>query len=1092
MSPDANATSISFGVTNMEHHVLKNWTDIATYSGKQKAVLNPDAVLIFDADLNTIVWSNVSGADLFGGCPIETFIGQSFAPSHPFIRQLDAATRQIDNKPITRAFRVVSDDGGHLLQCVVERVKIADDNTQQGICVTCQNKKFADIDEGELAQNLLDGLGAARGAAVLDEYGLPIAANTPWGEADFDIDDVENALSEDETQSPRSTVSMKTEFGNEVALDIMALGDSPKRFLCFIGDTIDIASLPVSSAGETIDEAFDELEKPNDIDTVSPLPLLDDFANSNPLAKNDQDSLPSLLDEEKVEADIGTSSKVDGDQVDNTDAQKIADEIVEPVSTKRPFRFKNSASQVRFSWSTNTEQEFTFVSDEFAEAVGPNAADIVGRNWQDVARVFGFDQTGEIHSLLQNQDTWSGKCVAWPIQGTDLVAPVDLAALPAFSSGRNFQGFRGFGIVRLIDAIVDPDETGMALSETEIGLDDEVSFHIKADVESEEPGVPALDEDSSSAIASNVVSLVGIRDAKDEASSDEKTTHEEDLDALEREFSKDAEDATPDNLSKENSETISLSDGENRAFDEIGRKLSTPDEYSIDLERDLESQFELSKSDPFVPQEQGDIEYDGIDVGIIEALPFPVLIFRDSAPLYANPEFFTLTGHRDLAGFNEAGGLETLFGERDEFAGDALVNLNASDGSGVKVRAIIKSVPWDSHEAMMVTFRQPKHKQHTNSEKIALDMMRVSELENILDTATDGILIIDEKGIVQSVNQSAEALFGKPHDVIENGTIYEQFATESHASIREYLDALSQPGVKSILNDGREVIGIEENGGLIPLFITIGKVGRTGKLCAVLRDITQWKRASEELVAAKKEAENASDQKTDFLARISHEIRTPLNAIIGFSDVMIDERFGPIDNKRYREYLRDINRSGVHVLELINDLLDISKIEAGKMELSFESVDLNRIVSETVALLQPQANGEQVLIRTSLSRAVPNVVADARSIRQIVLNLVSNAIKFTQANGQVVVSTVYEGNGEVALRIRDTGRGMSEEEITKAMQPFQQVNAINDRREDGTGLGLPLTKALVEANKAYFDIESERDEGTIVHIQFPSQRVLAD
>jgi len=239
-------------------------------------------------------------------------------------------------------------------------------------------------------------------------------------------------------------------------------------------------------------------------------------------------------------------------------------------------------------------------------------------------------------------------------------------------------------------------------------------------------------------------------------------------------------------------------------------------------------------------------------------------------------------------------------------------------------------------------------------------------------------------------------------------------------------------------------------------------------------------------------AETASEQKSEFLARVSHEIRTPLNAIIGFSDVMIEERFGPIGNDRYRGYLRDINRSGIHVLDLINDLLDISKIEAGKMELTYEAVDLNQLVTETVALLQPQANGERIIIRTSLSRAVPRVVADARSIRQIVLNLVSNAIKFTPANGQVIVSTVYEGNGEVVLRVRDTGMGMSEREIEHAMKPFHQVHVTQDKRGQGTGLGLPLTKALVEANRAYFDLESTPGEGTIAHVHFPTQRVLAD
>lgn len=190
--------------------------------------------------------------------------------------------------------------------------------------------------------------------------------------------------------------------------------------------------------------------------------------------------------------------------------------------------------------------------------------------------------------------------------------------------------------------------------------------------------------------------------------------------------------------------------------------------------------------------------------------------------------------------------------------------------------------------------------------------------------------------------------------------------------------------------------------------------------------------------------------------------------------------------------MRDINKSGNHVLALINDLLDLSKIESGKLELEFEAVDLNEMVAESVALLQPQANSNRIIIRTSLSRAVPKVVADTRSIRQIILNLVSNAIKFSPTNSQVIVSTVYESNGEVALRIRDTGNGMSETQIEDALKPFQQVHTSDDQRNEGTGLGLPLTKALVEANRALFDLESQPGQGTIAHVQFPTQRVLAD
>src|SRR5690606_26610813 len=211
----------------------------------------------------------------------------------------------------------------------------------------------------------------------------------------------------------------------------------------------------------------------------------------------------------------------------------------------------------------------------------------------------------------------------------------------------------------------------------------------------------------------------------------------------------------------------------------------------------------------------------------------------------------------------------------------------------------------------------------------------------------------------------------------------------------------------------------------------------------------------------------------------------------GFSELMIDERFGPVSNERYRGYLRDINKSGNHVLDLVNDLLDISKIEAGEQEMSYEAVSLNDTLGEAVAMMQPQANRERVIIRSSLTSRLPDVVADLRSIRQIALNLLSNAIRYTPAGGQVIVSTSYEPSGDIVIRVRDTGIGMSSAELDQALKPFKQVNALKRPRGDGTGLGLPLTKAMVEANRARFVIHSTPGEGTLVEIVFPSTRVLA-
>jgi signal transduction histidine kinase len=204
----------------------------------------------------------------------------------------------------------------------------------------------------------------------------------------------------------------------------------------------------------------------------------------------------------------------------------------------------------------------------------------------------------------------------------------------------------------------------------------------------------------------------------------------------------------------------------------------------------------------------------------------------------------------------------------------------------------------------------------------------------------------------------------------------------------------------------------------------------------------------------------------------------------------MDERFGPVGNERYKDYLRDIHSSGTHVMSLVNDLLDLSKIEAGKMELQAVPVDANKIIGECVSLMQPQASRERVIMRLSLAASLPRIMADERSVRQIVLNLLSNAVKFNDPGGQVIVATALTEAGQVVIRIRDTGPGMSPSDIEMALEPFRQLSNARPMTV-GTGLGLPLTKALVEANQASFTIRSKVDQGTLVEVAFPPAQVLA-
>jgi signal transduction histidine kinase len=300
----------------------------------------------------------------------------------------------------------------------------------------------------------------------------------------------------------------------------------------------------------------------------------------------------------------------------------------------------------------------------------------------------------------------------------------------------------------------------------------------------------------------------------------------------------------------------------------------------------------------------------------------------------------------------------------------------------------------------------------------------------------------------------------------------------------EYLEGIKDAEVASLLDHGRDLLGRVREGGIIPLSMTMGRTRPDGpNFFAVFRDLSQNKKSESEPQPARRLTDSAASAKADMLARISHEIRTPLNAIIGFAEVMIGERFGALGNERYIEYMKDIRASGERVIAIINDLLDLSRIETGRLDLTFANQNLNDLVEQCVAVMQPQANRERIIIRTSLAHMLPPVLADARSLRQITLNLIGNSIHLANAGGQVIVSTALSDFGEVVLRVRDTGQGLNDHEVAAAMEPFR-TRAPSDHASDNSGVSLSLTKALVEANRAHFHIKTGPHSGTLIEVTF--------
>ena len=481
---------------------------------------------------------------------------------------------------------------------------------------------------------------------------------------------------------------------------------------------------------------------------------------------------------------------------------------------------------------------------------------------------------------------------------------------------------------------------------------------------------------------------------------------------------------------------------------------------------------------------------------VLDRLPVAVVVARDGHALYANRTLLELIGYRDFPEFQAANGLSRMFRDRDP-PGMAAEDVGAvaivkADGQILSVDGHAQVIGWDGAPATLIALRRSLEAELrarmrvAESEAATRSGLASGDLQAMLDRASDGAVTLDLAGRILSLNEPAERLFGYHQNEIAGESVLMLLAPQSHPETTARLEALSRGGEAETASRLLQVVGRDRSGASIPLALTLARIGpsEAPQFCALMRDLSRDREAERRLVAAREAAEAASAAKTDFLAQVSHEIRTPLHAILGFAEVMLEERFGPVGNERYKDYLKDIHLSGVHVMSLADDLLDLSKIEAGKLELAFASVDANSVIRECVSLMQPQAARERVIMRVSLHDRLPRVMVDERSLKQIMLNLMSNAVKFNEPGGQVIVSTAVDAAGQAVIRVRDTGVGMNENEVGLALTPFSQVGKTGAK--GGAGLGLPLTKALVEANKAEFSIKSRREQGTLIEIAFPN------
>lgn len=364
------------------------------------------------------------------------------------------------------------------------------------------------------------------------------------------------------------------------------------------------------------------------------------------------------------------------------------------------------------------------------------------------------------------------------------------------------------------------------------------------------------------------------------------------------------------------------------------------------------------------------------------------------------------------------------------------------------------------------------------------------KLSQAVEQSPNMVVITDADGVIEYVNpRFTEMSQFSPQEAIGSRPCILQSGTTTPITYKSLWETIRQGQEwRGEMQDRRKdgtmfwvaasIAPVRSEGGAITHYV------------AMEEDITERKLTEIKMQEAKEQAEIANRAKTELLANMSHELRTPLNAIIGFVDCMRGQLFGPLENVKYQEYAEDIHASATHLLALINDILDVSAIEAGKMRLQEAEFDLSQIAESACRIVRPRAEQNGLVLVNGIEPGTVRLRADERRLKQILLNLLSNAVKFTPEEGKIILNSRIEPGGGLLISVSDTGIGMDHKGIAKALAPFGQVDSSLARKYEGSGLGLPLTVGLVEAHGGHLMIKSRMGEGTTVTVYLPQERLI--
>jgi PAS domain S-box-containing protein len=420
-----------------------------------------------------------------------------------------------------------------------------------------------------------------------------------------------------------------------------------------------------------------------------------------------------------------------------------------------------------------------------------------------------------------------------------------------------------------------------------------------------------------------------------------------------------------------------------------------------------------------------------------------------------------------------------------------------ADGSAVPVEITSSTMGWNGRLLVVGIFKEITSRRRTEAALLAF----ANRMHAILSSMFDAVITADEQGVIETFNDAAERLFGwRAYEVIGRSVnlLMPSPVRDQHDA---FMSKYRRGAPARIIGKEREVVAQRKDGSLVPIELAVTEIIDRGdnlgvpaasgrrSFVGVIRDITERKTTEAALITAKSQAELANRAKSEFLAHMSHELRTPLNAIIGFSEILMRELFGPLA-PRYVEYAATIFESGQHLLRIINDLLDMARIEAGRFDLVEEDIDAGSVIESCLTMVRARADHGGVTVKSQIADRLPRVKADRRSAMQVLLNLLSNSVKFTPRGGSVTVAAKVEDSGQLVISVIDTGAGIDTDMLPRIFEPFQQADSRLSRKLEGTGLGLAISRNLMELHGGSLVIESRVGVGTSVHMRFPAARVI--